>query len=43
LLDSYDAERVPLGRQIVLRANKSIEEFGPIFEALGSPTPPTPM
>jgi 2,4-dichlorophenol 6-monooxygenase len=35
LLDSYDAERAPVGRQIVLRANKSIEEFGPIFEALG--------
>jgi 2,4-dichlorophenol 6-monooxygenase len=35
LLDSYDAERSPIGRQIVLRANKSIEEFGAIFEALG--------
>ncbi|MEA2145441.1 MAG: 2,4-dichlorophenol 6-monooxygenase [Solirubrobacteraceae bacterium] len=35
LLDSYDAERAPVGKQIVLRANKSIEEFGPIFQALG--------
>jgi 2,4-dichlorophenol 6-monooxygenase len=35
LLDSYDAERAPVGKQIVLRANKSIEEHGPIFEALG--------
>lgn len=35
LLDSYDPERAPIGKQIVLRANKSIEEFGPIFEALG--------
>jgi 2,4-dichlorophenol 6-monooxygenase len=35
LLDSYDAERAPVGKQIVLRANKSIEEFGPIFHALG--------
>jgi 2,4-dichlorophenol 6-monooxygenase len=35
LLDSYDAERTPIGRQIVLRANQSIEEFGPIFDALG--------
>ncbi|RZT86541.1 2,4-dichlorophenol 6-monooxygenase [Pseudonocardia sediminis] len=35
LLDSYEAERTPIGEQIVLRANKSIEEFGPIFEALG--------
>ncbi|TGE01313.1 FAD-dependent oxidoreductase [Methylobacterium nonmethylotrophicum] len=34
LLDSYDAERAPVGRQIVTRANKSIEEFGPIFSAL---------
>jgi 2,4-dichlorophenol 6-monooxygenase len=35
LLDSYDAERAPIGKQIVLRANQSIEEFGAIFEALG--------
>jgi 2,4-dichlorophenol 6-monooxygenase len=35
LLDTYDAERVPVGEQVVLRANKSIEEFGPIFDALG--------
>jgi 2,4-dichlorophenol 6-monooxygenase len=35
LLDSFDAERAPIGKQIVLRANKSIEEFGPIFHALG--------
>ncbi|MEQ3549761.1 FAD-dependent monooxygenase [Pseudonocardia nematodicida] len=35
LLDTYDAERAPIGEQIVLRANKSIEEFGPIFSALG--------
>ena len=35
LLDSYDLERAPVGKQIVLRANKSIEEFGPIFDALG--------
>ncbi len=35
LLDSYQAERAPIARQIVTRANKSIEEFGPIFGALG--------
>jgi 2,4-dichlorophenol 6-monooxygenase len=35
LLESYDAERAPVGRQIVTRANQSIEEFGPIFQALG--------
>ena len=35
LLDTYQDERAPIGRQIVLRANKSIEEFGPIFDALG--------
>jgi 2,4-dichlorophenol 6-monooxygenase len=35
LLDSYQAERGPIAKQIVTRANKSIEEFGPIFKALG--------
>jgi 2,4-dichlorophenol 6-monooxygenase len=35
LLESYDAERVPIAKQIVTRANQSIEEFGPIFKALG--------
>ncbi|MEJ8280838.1 FAD-dependent oxidoreductase [Pseudonocardia spirodelae] len=35
LLDSYDAERAPVGEQVVRRANRSVEEFGPIFEALG--------
>ncbi|QFI69515.1 FAD-dependent oxidoreductase [Sinorhizobium alkalisoli] len=35
LLDSYSTERAPVAKQIVTRANKSIEEFGPIFKALG--------
>ena len=35
LLESYDAERSPIAKQIVTRANQSIAEFGPIFEALG--------
>ena len=35
LLDSYDAERSPIARQVVERANKSIGEFGPIFDSLG--------
>ena len=35
LLDSYQAERAPIGKQIVDRANKSIEEYGPVFDALG--------
>jgi 2,4-dichlorophenol 6-monooxygenase len=35
LLDTYDAERAPIGRQVVERANRSIGEFGPIFDALG--------
>jgi 2,4-dichlorophenol 6-monooxygenase len=35
LLDSYTQERAPIAKQIVTRANKSIAEFGPIFEALG--------
>jgi 2,4-dichlorophenol 6-monooxygenase len=35
LLDSYEEERPPIGRQIVTRANKSIEDYQPIFETLG--------
>jgi 2,4-dichlorophenol 6-monooxygenase len=35
LLETYNDERAPIGKQIVQRANKSIEEFGPIYEALG--------
>ncbi len=35
LLDSYTAERAPIAKQIVTRANQSIGEFGPIFESLG--------
>jgi 2,4-dichlorophenol 6-monooxygenase len=35
LLDTYNDERALVGRQIVERANKSIAEFGAIFEALG--------
>ena len=35
LLNSYSAERAPVAKQIVTRANQSIGEFGPIFQALG--------
>jgi 2,4-dichlorophenol 6-monooxygenase len=35
LLETYSRERAPVAKQIVTRANKSITEFGPIFEALG--------
>ncbi len=35
LLDSYQTERSPIAKQIVTRANQSIEEFGPIFKGLG--------
>lgn len=35
LLDTYTAERAPIGKQIVDRANLSRDQFGPIFEALG--------
>lgn len=38
LLDSYSVERAPVAKQIVTRANQSIGEFGPIFEALGLTT-----
>jgi 2,4-dichlorophenol 6-monooxygenase len=35
LLDSYNAERQPVGRQIVDRANKSVAEMGGWLSALG--------
>ncbi len=35
LLDSYSVERAPIAKQIVTRANQSIGETGPIFDALG--------
>ena len=35
LLDSYNAERAPIAKQIVTRANQSIADTGPIFSALG--------
>ena len=35
LLATYDAERSPIAKQVVDRANKSIGEFGPIFDSLG--------
>ncbi|MET7991576.1 FAD-dependent monooxygenase [Amycolatopsis sp. NPDC005232] len=35
LLESYSAERAPVGKQIVDRANLSRDQFGPIFETLG--------
>lgn len=35
LLDTYTVERAPIAKQVPDRANKSIQEFGPIFEALG--------
>jgi 2,4-dichlorophenol 6-monooxygenase len=42
LLDSYTAERAPVGRQIVTRANQSIRETAPVFEALDGLSPQTP-
>ena len=35
LLDTYSAERAPIARQIVTRANKSSREFVQFFEVLG--------
>ncbi|MFZ4814135.1 MAG: FAD-dependent oxidoreductase [Phototrophicaceae bacterium] len=45
LLESYRDERLPIAKQVVDRANQSIDEFGPIFEALGllSTTDPDQM
>ncbi|MFJ4974115.1 FAD-dependent oxidoreductase [Streptomyces coeruleorubidus] len=42
LLDSYTAERAPIGRQVVTRANQSIRETAPVFEALDGLSPQTP-
>ncbi|MDX2543503.1 FAD-dependent oxidoreductase [Streptomyces sp. WI04-05B] len=42
LLDSYTAERAPVGKQVVTRANKSIAETAPIFAALDGLSPQTP-
>jgi 2,4-dichlorophenol 6-monooxygenase len=39
LLHTYTAERAPVGRQIVERANQSISDFGAIFDALGLTNP----
>jgi 2,4-dichlorophenol 6-monooxygenase len=35
LLDSYDAERQPVGKRVVDRANQSVAEMGAFFMALG--------
>ncbi|WP_030038884.1 FAD-dependent monooxygenase, partial [Streptomyces resistomycificus] len=35
LLDTYSAERAPVGEQVVTRANRSTGEFVPLFKALG--------
>ncbi|TNE47572.1 MAG: 2,4-dichlorophenol 6-monooxygenase [Deltaproteobacteria bacterium] len=35
LLSTYNDERIPIAKQIVTRANQSIDEFGPIFDAIG--------
>ncbi|MEM7534535.1 MAG: FAD-dependent monooxygenase [Chloroflexota bacterium] len=35
LLETYNPERIPIAKQIVTRANQSIDEFGPIFDAIG--------
>jgi 2,4-dichlorophenol 6-monooxygenase len=42
LLDTYTAERAPIGKQVVTRANRSIGETAPIFEALDGLPPQTP-
>ena len=38
LLESYNAERQPIGRQIVARANKSMGQNGKIWDLLGAGT-----
>ncbi|MAU40122.1 MAG: 2,4-dichlorophenol 6-monooxygenase [Kordiimonas sp.] len=36
LLKSYDPERMPVGKQIITRANQSLRELMPIYETLGA-------
>ncbi len=42
LLDSYEEERVPVGQQVVQRATKSLDTYGPILDALGLVDAATP-
>ncbi|KID30909.1 2,4-dichlorophenol 6-monooxygenase [Prauserella sp. Am3] len=42
LLETYTAERAPVAKQIVVRANRSAREFGALFTALGLDTAETP-
>lgn len=35
LLESYSTERAPIAKQVVTRANQSIAEFAPLYDALG--------
>lgn len=42
LLDTYTAERAPVAKQIVTRANQSGREFGALFAALGVEPDQTP-
>jgi 2,4-dichlorophenol 6-monooxygenase len=35
LLDSYSEERVPIGKQVVVRATKSLESYAPVLNAIG--------
>jgi len=42
LLDSYGEERVPVGRQVVQRATRSLESYTPILDAIGVLDPGAP-
>jgi hypothetical protein len=35
LLDSFSAERQPVGEGIIRRANQGLRDHGPVYEALG--------
>ncbi|QEE60410.1 2,4-dichlorophenol 6-monooxygenase [Salinibacterium sp. dk2585] len=43
LLDSYSDERVPVGRQIVARANQSRKDYAPIRAAISMPEADDPV
>jgi 2,4-dichlorophenol 6-monooxygenase len=43
LLDSYSLERVPVGKQVVARANQSRVDYGPLNKCFRSPGAPDPV
>ena len=43
ILDSYSAERQPVGESVITRANQGLRDHGPVWEALGMMNPSVEM